>query len=86
MASAEAASMEVRADEFRVAYQRVKSEIGKVIVGHDEIVHGVLTCLFIGGRTPGKGCPRGWSKTLLVRTLADALGCSTSTAFSSRPT
>ena len=31
------------------AYDRVKAEIAKVIVGHDEIVHGVLTCLFVGG-------------------------------------
>jgi MoxR-like ATPase len=64
--------MEVRADEFRSAYQRVKSEIGKVIVGHDEIVHGVLTCLFIGGHALLEGVP-GLGKTLLVRTLADAL-------------
>jgi MoxR-like ATPase len=71
MASAEA-SMEVRADEFRSAYHRVKSEIGKVIVGHDEIVHGVLTCLFIGGHALLEGVP-GLGKTLLVRTLADAL-------------
>src|SRR3954452_2466114 len=71
MSSAEA-SMEVRADEFRTAYHRVKSEIGKVIVGHDEIVHGILTCLFIGGHALLEGVP-GLGKTLLVRTLADAL-------------
>src|SRR6478609_3735886 len=71
MASAEA-SMEARAEEFRTAYQRVKSEIGKVIVGHDEIVHGVLTCLFIGGHALLEGVP-GLGKTLLVRTLADAV-------------
>src|ERR1700726_3874768 len=72
MASAESASMEVRADEFRSAYHRVKSEIGKVIVGHDEIVHGVLTCLFIGGHALLEGVP-GLGKTMLVRTLAQAL-------------
>ncbi len=66
------APMEARAEEFRTAYQRVKSEIGKVIVGHDEIVHGVLTCLFIGGHALLEGVP-GLGKTLLVRTLADAL-------------
>jgi MoxR-like ATPase len=71
MSSAEA-SMEARCDEFRSAYHRVKSEIGKVIVGHDEIVHGVLTCLFIGGHALLEGVP-GLGKTLLVRTLADAL-------------
>jgi MoxR-like ATPase len=66
------ATMETRADDFRTAYQRVKSEIGKVIVGHDEIVHGVLTCLFVGGHALLEGVP-GLGKTLLVRTLADAL-------------
>jgi MoxR-like ATPase len=66
------APMEARAEEFRTAYQRVKTEIGKVIVGHDEIVHGVLTCLFIGGHALLEGVP-GLGKTLLVRTLADAL-------------
>jgi MoxR-like ATPase len=64
--------MEARADEFRTAYNKVKSEIGKVIVGHDEIVHGVLTCLFVGGHALLEGVP-GLGKTLLVRTLADAL-------------
>lgn len=72
MATAEAGTMEARADEFRQAYTRVKSEIAKVIVGHDEIVHGVLTCLFVGGHALLEGVP-GLGKTLLVRTLADAL-------------
>jgi MoxR-like ATPase len=66
------APMEARAEEFRTAYRRVKDEIGKVIVGHDEIVHGVLTCLFIGGHALLEGVP-GLGKTLLVRTLADSL-------------
>ncbi len=65
-------SMEARADSFRSAYERVKAEIGKVIVGHDEIVHGVLTCLFIGGHALLEGVP-GLGKTLLVRTLAEAV-------------
>ncbi|MEW4570382.1 AAA family ATPase [Tautonia sp. JC769] len=65
-------SMEARADAFRQAYRRVKDEVGKVIVGHDEIVHGVLTCLFVGGHALLEGVP-GLGKTLLVRTLADAV-------------
>ena len=65
-------SMEARAEDFRTRYNQVKSEIGKVIVGHDEIVHGILTCLFIGGHALLEGVP-GLGKTLLVRTLADAL-------------
>src|SRR5829696_2294189 len=72
MSIAAAETMEARAEEFRTAYARVKAEIGKVIVGHDEIVHGVLTCLFVGGHALLEGVP-GLGKTLLVRTLADSL-------------
>jgi MoxR-like ATPase len=72
MSTAPNASMEARADEFRQAYARVKAEIGKVIVGHDEIVHGVLTCLFVGGHALLEGVP-GLGKTLLVRTLSEAV-------------
>src|SRR6516165_6964809 len=72
MAEASRESMEARAQEFRTRYNQVKSEISKVIVGHDEIVHGVLTCLFIGGHALLEGVP-GLGKTLLVRTLAEAL-------------
>jgi MoxR-like ATPase len=72
MASPDPDAMEARAAAFREAYGRVKDEIGKVIVGHDEIVHGVLTCLFVGGHALLEGVP-GLGKTLLVRTLADAV-------------
>ena len=61
-----------RARQFRESYQRLQSEIGKVIVGHEEIVHGVLTCLFVGGHALLEGVP-GLGKTLLVRTLSEAL-------------
>ncbi len=64
--------MQQRADEFRARYLAVKEQIGRVIVGHDEIVHGVLTCLLVGGHCLLEGVP-GLGKTLLVRTLAKAL-------------
>jgi MoxR-like ATPase len=65
-------SLQRDAETFRQRYQEVKSEIGKVIVGHDEIVHGVLTSLMIGGHCLLEGAP-GLGKTLLVRTLAQVL-------------
>src|SRR5579862_460468 len=65
-------SMQERVNEFRKAYDRVMSEIGKVIVGHTEIVHGVLTCLFVGGHALLEGVP-GLGKTMLIRTLSTAL-------------
>ena len=67
-----ATSMQERAQQFRQAYARVQSEIGKIIVGHTEIVHGVLTCLFVGGHALLEGVP-GLGKTLLVRTLGQVL-------------
>ena len=65
-------SMEARADEFRDHYGRLKAEVSKVIVGHDEIIHGVLTCVFVGGHSLLEGVP-GLGKTLLVRVLSTAL-------------
>jgi MoxR-like ATPase len=66
------ATMQQRAGEFRKAFTMVQQEIGKVIVGHPDIVNGVLTCLFVGGHALLEGVP-GLGKTLLVRTLAQAL-------------
>ncbi len=65
-------SMEARAEEFRGSYNRLKAEVSKVMVGHDEIIHGVLTCMFVGGHALLEGVP-GLGKTLLVRTLSTAL-------------
>src|SRR5678815_1549798 len=59
-------------EAFRRDYRAVKAEIGKAIVGHEEIIDGVLTCLFVGGHALLEGVP-GLGKTALIRTLADAL-------------
>ena len=67
-----AEQMQQQADEFRQRYKAVRDEIGKTIVGHDEIVHGVLTSMFVGGHCLLEGVP-GLGKTMLVRTLAEAL-------------
>src|SRR5471032_2507053 len=63
---------ESQVQEFRDEYNRVFKEISKVIVGHADIVHGVLTCLFVGGHALLEGVP-GLGKTLLVRTLSQVL-------------
>ncbi len=70
--STAATNLAERANEFRRAYGIVHREIGKVIVGHSDIVHGVLTCLFVGGHALLEGVP-GLGKTLLVRTLSQVL-------------
>ena len=60
---------------FRSTYSRLRAEIAKVIVGHDEIVDGTLTAVFSGGHVLLEGVP-GLGKTLLVRTLGDVLSLS----------
>ncbi len=66
------ASMAERAAQFRQRFAALEAEIGKVIVGQPDTVRGVLTCLFVGGHALLEGVP-GLGKTLLVRTLAQAL-------------
>src|SRR6266576_3287959 len=67
-----AETMQQRAEEFGRRYRAVREEIGRVIVGHDDIVHGVLTALFVGGHCLLEGVP-GLGKTLLVRAMSQAL-------------
>ena len=64
--------MEKQAAEFAARYKAVYEQLGRVIVGHSDILHGVLTCLFVGGHCLLEGVP-GLGKTLLVRTLAETL-------------
>jgi MoxR-like ATPase len=60
-------------EEFAETYDRLKQEISTVVVGQDELVHGVLTALFAGGHVLIEGAP-GLGKTLVARTLALVVG------------
>src|SRR5579875_2173138 len=51
---------------------RVRKEIGKVIVGQQDVIEGVLICLVAGGHVLLEGVP-GLGKTTLLRTLAKVL-------------
>ena len=61
--------------QFRQAHAAVRAEIGKVMVGQDTVVEGTLVALFAGGHVLLEGVP-GLGKTLLVRTLGEALDLS----------
>src|SRR3954466_2674859 len=64
--------LEKEAAAFTAQYARLREELGRVIVGHQEVIHGILTCIFVGGHALLEGVP-GLGKTLLVRTLAKVL-------------
>src|SRR6185436_15595601 len=66
---------EEQIQSFRTAYNALRQEIGKVIVGHEAIVNGTLVALFAGGHVLLEGVP-GLGKTLLVRTLSQVLDLS----------
>jgi MoxR-like ATPase len=63
------------AASFAPSVQRLRAEIGKVIVGQDEVVDTVLTAIFCNGHALLVGVP-GLAKTLLVRTIAESLDLS----------
>jgi MoxR-like ATPase len=63
--------VEQQCRDFREMFEALRREIGKVIVGHEEIVDSVLIALFGGGHVLLEGVP-GLGKTLLVRTLSQA--------------
>ncbi|MCB9585572.1 MAG: MoxR family ATPase [Polyangiaceae bacterium] len=70
MSEAEAAREEV--EDFQKQVGKLREEIGRVIVGNREVVDGVLTCMLAGSHALLEGVP-GLGKTMLVRTLAEAV-------------
>ena len=69
--SEEEAKQEIEA--FRQKIGALREEIARIIVGHREVVDGVLTCMLAGSHALLEGVP-GLGKTMLVRTLADCVG------------
>ncbi len=60
---------------FRDTYAGLRAEIGKILVGMDDVVESTLIALFAGGHVLLEGVP-GLGKTLLVRTLGEVLDLS----------
>ncbi len=72
MASTIDPAVQKATEEFRNKYQAVRDEIRKAIVGHEDVIDGVLTAMFVGGHVLIEGVP-GLGKTYLIRTLAQAV-------------
>lgn len=62
-------------DALSAAYEEIRKEIAKVIVGQDEVVKSVLISIFSNGHCLLVGVP-GLAKTLLVQTVANVLDLS----------
>ena len=59
-------------DRLRDIYGKVRTEIGKVIIGQDHVVEKLLTCVFARGHALLMGVP-GLAKTLLIHSLAEVM-------------
>src|SRR5689334_4971844 len=68
----QAISDELSVEDFHSTANAIVSEVGKVIVGQDDVIRHVLICVIAGGHALLEGVP-GLGKTSLIRTLADTL-------------
>lgn len=60
------------AEALKIAYDKIRKEIGQVIIGQEEVVKKLLTAIFCQGHCLLVGVP-GLAKTLLIQTIASAL-------------
>jgi MoxR-like ATPase len=63
---------DINIEEFSRLAQAIEAEVGRVIVGQHEVVRGVIICILAGRHALLEGVP-GLGKTMLIRSLADAL-------------
>ena len=69
----DAALLQQRIERFHAVREQILKQVREVIVGQQEVLDQVLIALFVGGHCLMTGMP-GTAKTLMVRTIADALG------------
>jgi len=64
--------LDINIEQFSKLAQAIESEVGRVIVGQKDVVRGVIICILAGRHALLEGVP-GLGKTMLIRSLADAL-------------
>ena len=69
----DAAQLQQRVERFHAVHEGIIRQVREVIVGQDEVLDQILLALFVGGHCLLTGLP-GTAKTLMVRTIAEALG------------
>jgi MoxR-like ATPase len=69
----DAAELQRRIERFHAVREGILKQVRQVIVGQQDVLEQMLIALFVGGHCLVTGMP-GTAKTLMVRTLADALG------------
>jgi MoxR-like ATPase len=71
--SSDATNLQQRVERFHSVHEAILRQVREVIVGQNEVLEQVLIAIFVGGHCLMTGLP-GTAKTLMVRTIADALG------------
>jgi len=66
------ASAATKAKQFRTTFDKIKTEVSRMMVGQEDVIDGVLTALLAGGHVLLEGVP-GLGKTMLIRCLGEAL-------------
>ena len=69
----DAALLQERIEHFHDVRGKILTQVREVIVGQEEVLDEILNAIFVGGHVLMTGMP-GTAKTLMVRTIADALG------------
>jgi MoxR-like ATPase len=69
----DAAQLQQRIDRFQAVRAELLKQVREVIVGQEDVLDQILIAIFVGGHCLLTGMP-GTAKTLMVRTIADALG------------
>ena len=69
----DATLLQQRIERFQLVREQILKQVHEVIVGQQDVLDQILIALFVGGHVLMTGMP-GTAKTLMVRTIADALG------------